>query len=218
MKKNPVPLPARIVRTNIILTLATLAVFPWLAIFVQSWIPQPLYGILLFLQGWLAWTLIEYCLHRWAFRKKRQRNPEPYLQYSNPRPFRRFGSGHRILATLLLILSCGTPFTGQMLFSYAGGILFGASCYVIIHWFFQRIKSALLFPILMKQQIWHLSKDSNKCFGVTSTFWDRMLNTHAGQITLKPKQIIDFYLKHEEIDKEEIEKIYNTINGENSYQ
>jgi hypothetical protein len=217
MKKNPVPTPARIVRTNIILTLAIPAVFPWLAILVPSWITQPIYGIILFMQGWLAWTLIEYCLHRWVFQRKRGRNSRPFYQNANNFPFRRFGIWHRALATTILVLSCSTPFTGKMLLSYAGGMLFGAACYVLIHWFLQRIKTAILFPILMKQQIWHLGKDSNKCFGVTSTFWDRLLHTHPVGKPIQPKQIIDFYLQHEELDNDEIEKIFRIINGENAY-
>jgi len=211
-------LPARIVRTNIILTGVIPALIPWFAIFFHNMLADPVTRAILFTKGWLAWTLFEYCLHRWTFhapREKGQKHSDPYNHHNHhvhPESII-LKIGHRALAISIIPLLLSTIFIGHPLLSYAGGILFGTSSYIIIHWLLHFRKTALLFPHLLKNHIWHHCKYPNKCFGITSTFWDRMFKTVPAECKMMPDSVLAFYFKHEGLDKTEIEKIARIING-----
>jgi 4-hydroxysphinganine ceramide fatty acyl 2-hydroxylase len=218
MKKNPVPLPARIVRTNIILTGVIPLLIPWFAIFFHNMLPDPITRLIIFTKGWLAWTLFEYCLHRWAFhgpRKRGEKHSDPFNHHNHHvHPDNIIlNFSHRVVAISIIPISFTTFFIGHALISYVGGILLGASSYILLHRMLHYRRFALFFPHLLKHHIWHHCKFPNKCFGITSTIWDRMFQTIPVECKVLPDSILEFYFRHEGLDNLELARIARIING-----
>lgn len=224
MKKNPVPLPARIVRTNIILTGVIPALIPWFAIFFYNVIPDPVTRLLLYAKGWLAWTFIEYCMHRWAFHKPRekgQKQTDPFNHHhhhTHPESII-LTKLHRIVSISVILFSFSSLFYGHILLSYLGGLAAGAAGYVLMHWFLHQHYSAAFFPNLVRQHIWHHCKYPNKCYGITSIFWDKLFKTLPVEFKSLPQKSIHFYYANEHLDPDALCRLEKRINAEsNSYE
>lgn len=83
-----------------------------------------------------------------------------------------------------------------------------------MHWFVHQHYSANIFPNLVKQHIWHHCKYTNKCFGVTSIFWDKLFKTLPAEFKNLPQKSIDFYYTKEQLDEETLGKLEQKMNME----
>ena len=128
-------------------------------------------------------------------------------------------NGHRIISISVILISFTSLFYGHILLSYLGGLVAGASCYIFMHWFLHQHYSANIFPNLVKQHIWHHCKYANKCFGVTSIFWDKLFKTLPAEFKNLPQKSIHFYYANEHLDTDDLCKVERKINMEsNSYE
>jgi sterol desaturase/sphingolipid hydroxylase (fatty acid hydroxylase superfamily) len=89
---------------------------------------------------------------------------------------------------------------------------------MLVHWFLHQRMSIQAFPMLVKHHIWHHCKYPNKCFGVTSTFWDHLFKSLPSEYKVMPNSIIEFYFKHEGLNEKEIAKVSKLMNRDNKRQ
>lgn len=205
-------------RARIILTAVIPALIPWGAVLFHHSLPEVLTKFFLFTKGWLAWTLFEYCLHRWIMHKpipKGMKDKDLFKHnhhHSHPdniilkRPL-------RIASVVAILVGISTLFWGPLLLSYFAGILSGLASYVLVHWFLHQHHASYLIPDLVKQHIWHHCKYPNKCFGITTIFWDKIFKSIPAEFKTVPMQIIRFYYKHEGLAPELINTLCEKINA-----
>jgi sterol desaturase/sphingolipid hydroxylase (fatty acid hydroxylase superfamily) len=199
-------------RTRLILLVVVPALLPLGAIALFAWLPTPLLKYFFFTKGWMAWTLTEYAIHRWSFHEKKHKgNKERDLfnhTYHHTHPTDMIITPFmRGLAVLTLILSVWSLFQGPVLLTYATGWLSGLALYSMLHYFLHQSIAVKIFPTLVKQHIWHHTKYADKCYGVSTIFWDKVFNTLPKEFKQLPEHAIRFYYKHESMEQNKIEKI-----------
>jgi sterol desaturase/sphingolipid hydroxylase (fatty acid hydroxylase superfamily) len=145
-------------------------------------------GVWLFAFGFLAWTLIEYLLHRFVFHLL----PEPTFE-SKLKQFMVHGYHHefpndrmRLVAPLLLSMPIGAvvaaayfllagPHYWRMI--YAGTVL-GYITYDWVHYYTHHFRpTTRLGKFLRRYHMEHHYKDSESHFGISSPLWDWVFGT-----------------------------------------
>jgi len=138
--------------------------------------------------GFLAWTLLEYLLHRFVFHLL----PEPTFE-SKLKQFMMHGYHHefpndrmRLVAPLLLsvpisVLVAGAylvlagPYYGRLLFA---GTVFGYITYDCVHYYTHHFRpTTRLGKFLRRYHMEHHYKDSESHFGISSPLWDWVFGT-----------------------------------------
>jgi len=159
-----------------------------------------LFQTILVVMGIISWTFCEYILHRFWMHGKHDHaasgNDRLNHQHhhTHPTDIRITGFQRRsgiLLATAFLM-------TGYLLnnyFSLFSGFFAGFTGYGYMHWALHQPWSARIFPALQRQHIHHHLKFPNLCFGVTSTFWDRIFHTQAPKGAVVSDKAYQFYLK-----------------------
>lgn len=152
-----------------------LAAYLWLA----TPVPQQLAAAVAVLAGLASWTAIEYVLHRFVLH--------------GLLPFRAWHAEHHARPTALICaptvlsgsLIAGTVFLP--LWALAGlvwasaftlGVLAGYLAYALTHHALHHGRHA--GPWLLQRKRWHAlhhHAGQQRCYGVTSAFWDRLLGT-----------------------------------------
>jgi sterol desaturase/sphingolipid hydroxylase (fatty acid hydroxylase superfamily) len=148
--------------------------------FVRATPPRPESWALVYLAGFLAWTLIEYLLHRFVF------HHAPVLARMHERhhdePLELIGTPAWVSVSLgavavagpcwaMLGFDLGTAATAGMVTGYLYYVLIH---YVIHHW--QPRPGSYLSRIRRWHALHHHFADEGN-FGVTTTFWDHVLGT-----------------------------------------
>lgn len=145
-------------------------------------------AVSLFVLGFLAWTLIEYLLHRFVFHLM----PEPTFE-SKLKQFMVHGYHHefpndrmRLVAPLLLSLPIGAvvlaaeyilagSYYSRMI--YAGTVL-GYITYDWMHYYTHHFRpTTRLGKFLRRYHMEHHYKDSESHFGISSPLWDWVFGT-----------------------------------------
>jgi sterol desaturase/sphingolipid hydroxylase (fatty acid hydroxylase superfamily) len=214
--KNQQSSPAFINRTRLILLVVIPALLPLGAMAFFAWIPTPLLKYFFFTKGWMAWTLTEYAIHRWSFHHKQDKgNRERDLfnhTYHHTHPADMIITPlMRSLALVALGLSAWSLLQGPVLLTYFTGWLSGLALYSIMHYFLHQSIAVKIFPTLVKQHIWHHTKYADKCFGVSTIFWDRAFKTLPKEFKQLPVNAIRFYYKHESMEQNKIERIVHKL-------
>lgn len=205
-------------RSKLIITGVIPALVPWAPLFLTGFLPEILVRFFLLSKGWVAWTLVEYCMHRWSFHgsgqsKSQQKDSFNHHHHHTHPDSMIFNNVHRSVSMITILLCVFTLFGGPLWLCYAAGLIAGFSSYMLIHWFLHQRLAIKIFPMLVKQHVWHHCKYPNKCFGITSTFWDRLFQSLPSDFKFMPNTIIEFYFRHEKLDDQEIGKISRIING-----
>lgn len=160
-------------------------------VFVISGLPKGIaIASLLFSLGTVAWTLLEYGLHRGVFHW--QPNPQSYKQITlhfllhglhHKTPM----DGDRLVfppAAAVLIIAVFYAFYRVLLpwpifCCYASGKLFGYICYDMIHYYLHHgspePSSNMHFRKVYHHN--HHFKDFDLAFGISSTLWDYVFGT-----------------------------------------
>ncbi len=204
-------------RARLLLLVIVPALLPLGAIVAFAWLPAPLLKYFFFTKGWMAWTLTEYGIHRWAFHKKQPKvNRERDLfnhtfHHTHPAdmiitPFM------RSLAIVVFVLSIWSLFQGPVLLTYFTGWLSGMAIYSLMHYFLHQSVAAKVFPNLVKAHIWHHTKYANKCFGVCTTFWDRIFKTLPAEFGLLPERSIRFFYADAALTEPSVAKMLYLLN------
>ena len=218
MKGTVMPLRQRDIRAKMILMVVIPALIPFGAILFYNVLPTLATRYFLFTKGWVAWTLIEYCMHRWTFNRDRHDDGKREYPYNHNHHHAhpdnlRLNAMHRSIGFTVILASLATLFTGPVLLSYIAGLLSGGALYILMHWFLHRHFASYIFPSLVRQHIWHHCKYPNKCYGVTSTFWDKAFKTLPAEFKTLPEKVIRSYYKHEGLDEEVLSKMEKRINA-----
>jgi sterol desaturase/sphingolipid hydroxylase (fatty acid hydroxylase superfamily) len=170
---------------------------------IKSSVPSLAYSLLLF-SGWFAWTFIEYFNHR--FRMHGSGDPSKVIGYERHMLHHHHPTEIKITGVQRTILFAGN--IGLLIFCiiYKNWILIftgfysGFVIYTLMHWFLHRRISEKLFPEVHRFHIHHHCKHPDKCFGVTVTWWDHLLDT----IPYEQKEVTDrikaFYYKEEKME------------------
>ena len=141
----------------------------------------------LFLAGILSWTFFEYILHRfvfhfypdWKFQQRLQFTMHGvHHQYPNDKD--RLVMPVTVSIPLsFLLLGIFYLLLGNRAWSFGSGFMFGYLAYDMIHYsihFFTRVKH----PVFLKLRQHHMDhhfRDTQRGFGVSSPFWDRIFRT-----------------------------------------
>lgn len=141
---------------------------------------------LLYVSGIFCWTLVEYCLHRFAFHHHPTSNLGKklnYLIHGNHHEYPR-DKQRLFMPPLpsLLIASCflGVYYAilGSMAYAFFPGFMLGYLLYGSMHYAIHAWNP----PFKWMKPLWrnhhlHHYKDGDKGFGVSSTLWDRVFGT-----------------------------------------
>ncbi|QPG76951.1 hypothetical protein FOA43_004345 [Brettanomyces nanus] len=150
---------------------------------------SPFVSIPIWLVGLLAWTLIEYCMHRFLFHIDRLL-PENQIAFTVH--FLMHGVHHflpmdrmRLVMPPALFVVLATPFY-KIVFAvfpyyvacsaFAGGSL-GYILYDMTHYALHHAKLPAIFKTIKASHLEHHYKNYQLAFGVTTTFWDKVFGT-----------------------------------------
>jgi sterol desaturase/sphingolipid hydroxylase (fatty acid hydroxylase superfamily) len=142
------------------------------------------YGIALFM-GALAWTLLEYVLHRFAGHEARGRNHfsrEHLRHHGTPDYFSPLWQ--KLLSAIVAVPVAGG--TWALLAGIGPGIVFGlafGAMYAVYEWLHKRLHTHAPRGVYgrwaRRHHFHHHFGDSEQNHGVTSPIWDIVFNTHA---------------------------------------
>ena len=208
---------AIISRTKLILIVVIPALLPLGGLLFRAWLPEPLLKYFFFTKGLVAWTLTEYIMHRWAFhgnedhgRGKETDRYRHHHHHTHPSDIA-ITTWMRILAVAVMLLSLlGLMFWGYWI-AYPLGWLTGLAAYSVMHYILHQSFAVKWLPNLVRQHIWHHCKYPNKCYGITSTFWDRIFKTQPAEFKMLPEKIIRFYYQEEGLSQEETEEVVKRL-------
>jgi len=175
-------------RTHIAIPLAMY----WTAGAVSLWYSTARLGIgwgvaiLLFLGGVLLFTLIEYLMHRFLYHipgntpwRERFRYVVHGVHHDHPRDKSRLAQPP-ITSILLAVVLYGlfTWTMGDHGTAFCGGVLFGYSSYLLIHYATHMFKPPKNFlGVLWKNHNLHHYVNDDGAFGVSSPLWDYVFGT-----------------------------------------
>jgi sterol desaturase/sphingolipid hydroxylase (fatty acid hydroxylase superfamily) len=157
----------------------------------------PLFFSLLFFDGFLAATYLEYHHHRFMSHKKaydqdsfvfnRHRN-----HHVHPGDIR-VTMQQRITMVLICCIVIMAALYLNNYFTLLAGFIFGASYSFLSHWMLHQPWVKKLFPRLLRFHIYHHSKSPNTCFGVSCPWWDILFDTVPPRELPLTNKIIDLY-------------------------
>ncbi len=140
-----------------------------------------------FISGLLAWTFLEYGIHRFAFH-----GFLPHWQHhelpTDPKYILAplwLSAGTSLLLWALISLSLGSWARGGLVLA---GIIAGYLCYEGVH---IRIHSKApggpILRAMRKRHYYHHFADDHFCYGVVTPFWDRVFGSFPASLTTTSK-------------------------------
>lgn len=185
-------------------------------ILIRKYFPWLSQLVLLFL-GWITWTFIEYIAHRFWMHNKVAKREKPAFSnhlYHHTHPTElKVGDTERFLLLLTGILILVTSFYLHNYFTLFTGFYFGFLSYTFMHVILHRKWAKILFPQLLQNHILHHCKFTNKCFGVTVIWWDKLFATAAPRNFQISEKVISYYFGEppENKEKEIHEKLKTSL-------
>lgn len=181
------PVLEKLSHTNSFLVISTLTIISLLIlIYGLTTINNSWAEIILFpISGWLTFTLIEYCFHRFLYHSGEDYKKSENWQYKihgvhHKKPRQK----DRLSMPLVLALILSSAFFGlfylilqENTYLFFPGFLIGYSAYLTIHYLMHTISRPKLFGKLWKHHNLHHYKYEEKAFGVSSRIWDRIFRT-----------------------------------------
>ena len=156
---------------------------------------SPLFTVGLFLAGWLAYSWVEYQIHRRVFHlatttelRKRFQYTMHGVHHHHPKDKDRLAMPPVLsiaLATLLLIFF--RALMGDYAFAFTAGFLVGYAAYLLVHYLvhIHRPPKNLFRTLWINHSIHHY-RDGEIIFGVSSPLWDHVYGTmerKSGRLT-----------------------------------
>ena len=143
--------------------------------------------VILFLAGFAFWTLFEYFFHRYVFHftpkgevQKRISFLFHGVHHQYPNDKKRLVMPITLsLAVAVLLLSLTWLLFGTWTWAYSAGFTTGYLAYDMTHYSIHYFKppNIQFLKNVWKSHIDHHYRDSNKGYGVSSAFWDRVFGT-----------------------------------------
>ncbi|MCV9387070.1 sterol desaturase family protein [Reichenbachiella ulvae] len=143
--------------------------------------------VMLFVSGWLLYSLIEYMMHRYLFHMEESTPVRKRLVYTfhgvhhqHPRDKDRLAMPIPVSLALSAILFFAFQFViGDYVYAFLPGILIGYASYLWVHYMvhtFQPPKKGI-FKIWWIHHGIHHYKQPERAFGVSSPLWDMIFRT-----------------------------------------
>ena len=173
----------------------------------------------LFILGWISWTFGEYIAHRFWMHNRPETGKSRKItnhQYHHTHPTElKIKDSHRILLLIPGMLIMLYAILRLNYFTIFAGFYTGFMCYQFMHVILHQRWAYTVFTRLVQHHILHHCKFTNKCFGVTATWWDIVFNTSAPKDYKVPEKIINYYFgetqKINHATSSEINKIKQTF-------
>jgi sterol desaturase/sphingolipid hydroxylase (fatty acid hydroxylase superfamily) len=138
-----------------------------------------IFEVLAFACGLFCWTFIEYFMHRFLMHAKEKKG------YHNGHHFHHHRTGIIFTTTLkrIIFLSVAVVsiWAGVFISSYLllpSGIIMGLTLYSFMHLWLHKPWAEKWLSSLQQFHMQHHFGQTEKCFGVTTTLWDRVFNTN----------------------------------------
>lgn len=177
------------------------------------WISQAI----LFFLGWLTWTFLEYIAHRfWMHNKPTQREKQALsnhlYHHTHPTELKVSNTDRFLLLLSGIVIIIAAIFL-QNYFTLFAGFYLGFLSYTFMHVILHRKWAKILFPRLLQNHILHHCKFSNKCFGITVIWWDKLFDTAAPKNFQVSEKVISYYFGDslEKKEKEIHEKLKTSL-------
>lgn len=157
-----------------------------------------LFHVSLFFTGWFAWTFLEYMTHRYLMHQKhteKQLIDFNHIHHHTHPTDIRISAFQRSLLLLFAIILILLSTRLHNYFTLAAGFLSGFPVYTVIHFLLhQKIMQGILKK-MVSYHIYHHCKRTDKCFGISVTWWDDILKTNPPEKVAIPGKVINFYFK-----------------------
>jgi len=152
------------------------------------------FQLIAFAGGVFCWTFIEYFIHRFMMHGKEKKEYHRSLHFHHHVTGTIFTSHvKRILYSLGAIILTGLSiFFSSYLFLIAG-IATGLSLYSYMHVLLHKSWASKWIGGLQKFHMQHHFGQTEKCFGVTNTLWDRIFNTAGKSDKVAGAKSIELY-------------------------
>ncbi len=182
------PILERLTRTHILVPITLFLVYSAALMYwnIKTTSLSTLNTILFFLLGLLAFTLVEYLLHRYIFHMSTYTEARKKLQYTLHGVHHEFPKDKDRLAmppllsitiaSILLLLF--RLIMGDFVFAFLPGFLVGYACYLGVHFIVHAYPPPKnFFKVLWIHHGIHHYKAGEKAFGVSSPLWDKIFKT-----------------------------------------
>lgn len=142
--------------------------------------------ITLFLSGWLAFTLVEYLVHKYVFHMSTDTKAREDLQYKfhgihhdYPKDKDRLAMPPVMSLTISTILFFVFKLAmGTAVFGFLPGFLFGYAMYLFVHYIIHAYQPPKnFFKALWVNHGIHHYKNHERAYGVSSPLWDYVFRT-----------------------------------------
>lgn len=152
------------------------------------------FQVIAFAGGLFCWTFIEYFIHRFMMHGKEKKKYHKSLHFHHHVKGTIFTSDvKRIIYSLgAITLTCFSIFFSSYLFLFAG-IATGLSLYSYMHVWLHKPWAAKWMSELQQFHMQHHFGQTEKCFGVTNTWWDRIFNTTGKSEKIASSKSIELY-------------------------
>lgn len=142
--------------------------------------PRPASWVLVYVAGLIAWTLIEYLLHRFVFHHAPVLARLHELHHENPQEL--IGTPAWVSVSLGVVAVAG-PCWAMLGFDLAtaatAGMVTGYLCYVLVHYAihqWQPRPGSYFYRVRRRHALHHYFADEGN-FGVTTSLWDHVFGT-----------------------------------------
>ena len=179
-------IPAEVIRQLFFLDFVVFPALILLCLYLAFRDVQPLQAVLLLaviLIGFLAWTFLEYVIHRFGFHHLPLLKPMHMAHHKNPRAL----TGTPTIVTVaamygLAYLPVAVMADAAMAAAWTAGMMAGYLVYVSVHYVVHHLGSggsSTLRRLIRLHALHH--HDDGHNFGVTSDFWDRVFGTGSAR-------------------------------------
>jgi len=137
------------------------------------------FQVIAFFSGWFCWTFIEYFIHRFLLHRKTKKHyhgTNHFIHHTNPTKILT-SEIKRLLITVAAVVTFYFSINYCTWLFFPAGILCGYALYGYMHIWLHRPHILSLFKKLQEFHIQHHCGDTENCFGVTVTWWDKLFNT-----------------------------------------
>ena len=172
IRNKPVPASICVLFFGIVTVPPTTTLF---FLLYKHWIFQAL----AFAGGLFCWTFIEYVVHRFLMHssdKEDYYESDHFLHHTNPGTIFT-GTFKRIVLSGLAVLFAAFSLFFNSYLLLPAGVITGFAAYMNMHRLLHNKSASKWIGRLQKFHMQHHFGQTEQCFGVTTTIWDRIFNT-----------------------------------------
>jgi len=154
-----------------------------------------IFHLIAYAGGLFCWTFIEYFVHRFLMHGKEKEDyykSDHFLHHTNPTKIFT-GQVKRIAYSVMAILITWSSISFSNYLFLPAGFITGFALYINMHRVLHSAWASRWLSGLQKFHMQHHLGQTEKCFGVTTTFWDKLFNTtNKSDKTMTAKKV-DLY-------------------------